>query len=67
MTDCVAEECRNVRVNAVAPSVLDTPADREAMPDADFEEWTSTRVLAYVLEYLFSEGSRPVGGEIIVM
>lgn len=67
MTECVAEECRSARVNAVAPTILDTPANREAMPEADFDEWTSPRELADVLEYMLSEGSRPVSGETIAV
>ena len=51
-----------VRVNAVLPSTLDTPANRRAMPGADPEQWVSTESLAHVIEFFLSDGSRDVSG-----
>lgn len=51
-----------VRVNAVLPSTLDTPANRRAMPGADPAQWVSTESLAHVIEFLLSDGSKDVSG-----
>lgn len=67
ITECVDSECRNARVNAVAPSTIDTPANREAMPDADRERWTSPERVADVVEYLISERSEAVSGQVIAV
>ena len=57
LADVIAEECRgaNVTANAVAPSVLDTPANRAAMPSADFTRWVAPERLAAVTAFLVSE------------
>ena len=57
LADVIAEECRgvNVTANAVAPSVLDTPANRAAMPSADFTRWVAPERLAAVMAFLVSE------------
>jgi NAD(P)-dependent dehydrogenase (short-subunit alcohol dehydrogenase family) len=51
-----------VRVNAVLPSVIDTPANRKAMPKADPASWVSARSLAKVVNFLLSDDSRDVTG-----
>jgi NAD(P)-dependent dehydrogenase (short-subunit alcohol dehydrogenase family) len=51
-----------VRANAVLPSVLDTPANREASPDADYERWVTPQQLARVIRFLCSEDSAPISG-----
>lgn len=51
-----------VRVNAVLPSTIDTPANRRAMPDADPAQWVSTESLAHVIEFFLSDGSKDVSG-----
>ncbi len=51
-----------VRVNAVVPSVIDTPANRESMPDADFEKWVRPAEIARVIRFLCSPDSAPVSG-----
>jgi NAD(P)-dependent dehydrogenase (short-subunit alcohol dehydrogenase family) len=51
-----------VRINAVLPSIIDTPANRRAMPDADFSRWVSPRSLASVIRFLLSEDARDVSG-----
>ena len=54
-----------VRVNAVVPTTIDTPANREAMPDADFTSWTPPAEIARVLVWLASEAARTVRGGLI--
>lgn len=39
----------NVTINAVLPAIIDTPANREAMPDADFETWVTREQLAEII------------------
>lgn len=54
-----------VRVNAVLPSTIDTPANRAAMPDADPSRWVSTDSLAQVIAFLLSDAARDVSGAAI--
>jgi len=54
-----------VRVNAVLPSVLDTPANRAAMPHADPSRWVPLTSAAEVIGFLLSDGARDVSGAAI--
>jgi NAD(P)-dependent dehydrogenase (short-subunit alcohol dehydrogenase family) len=54
-----------VRVNAVVPTTIDTPANREAMPDADFSSWTSPARIAGVIAWLASDAGATVRGGLI--
>ncbi len=51
-----------IRANAILPSVIDTPANRESMPDADFERWVQPAEIARVIRFLCSEDSAPISG-----
>lgn len=51
-----------INVNAVLPSTLDTPANRNAMPNADFEKWVAPASMANVIGFLASEVSRDISG-----
>ncbi|HEY4015713.1 MAG TPA: SDR family NAD(P)-dependent oxidoreductase [Polyangiaceae bacterium] len=51
-----------VRVNAVLPSTMDTPANRAAMPEADASRWVSLESVAGVVAFLLSDASRDVSG-----
>jgi NAD(P)-dependent dehydrogenase (short-subunit alcohol dehydrogenase family) len=53
---------RGVRVNAVLPSVIDTPANRAASPDADASRWVPPEQIAKVIRFLVSEDSAPTSG-----
>jgi NAD(P)-dependent dehydrogenase (short-subunit alcohol dehydrogenase family) len=63
----VAVEYRDdgVRCNAVLPSVIDTPANRKAQPDADQDRWVRPEEIAAVIRFLCSEESAPVSGAAI--
>jgi NAD(P)-dependent dehydrogenase (short-subunit alcohol dehydrogenase family) len=54
-----------VRVNAVVPSTIDTAANREAMPDADFTSWTAPERIARVVHWLCSDAASSVRGSLI--
>lgn len=66
-TEALAEELkdRNVTVNAVLPSIIDTPANRADMPDADFTRWVTPRAIADVIIFLLSEQAGAVSGALI--
>jgi NAD(P)-dependent dehydrogenase (short-subunit alcohol dehydrogenase family) len=63
----VAAEYKNdgIRCNAIMPSVIDTPANRESMPKADFEKWVKPAEIAGVIAHLLSDASRPTSGAAI--
>ena len=54
-----------VRVNAVLPSIIDTPANRASMPDADVSRWVTAEALADVVGFLLSDESRAVTGALL--
>jgi NAD(P)-dependent dehydrogenase (short-subunit alcohol dehydrogenase family) len=55
----------DINVNAVLPSVLDTPDNRSAMPDADWSKWVSLEQLAAVIGFLVSSDSDAIHGALI--
>ena len=60
LTESLAEELKDtpVTVNAVLPSIIDTPANRKDMPDADPSRWVAPADLAAVILFLASPASR---------
>ncbi len=67
LTQTLASELlqQDVLVNAIAPSVIDTPANREAMADADFSTWVKPSDAAEVLAFLASPRNRVVSGALV--
>lgn len=51
-----------VRANAVLPSVIDTPANRESMPDSDWTRWVPPEQIARVIASLCSDDFAPTSG-----
>jgi NAD(P)-dependent dehydrogenase (short-subunit alcohol dehydrogenase family) len=64
LTEALAEELKDkgITVNAVLPSIIDTPANRADMPNADFTRWVAPAALADVIMFLASEASRAITG-----
>jgi NAD(P)-dependent dehydrogenase (short-subunit alcohol dehydrogenase family) len=54
-----------IRVVAVAPSTIDTPANRAAMPGADSSTWTPPERIAEVILWLASDAASTVRGAIV--
>jgi NAD(P)-dependent dehydrogenase (short-subunit alcohol dehydrogenase family) len=67
LTRALAEEVRSkgIRVNAVLPSVIDTAANRAAMPRADFERWAKPSEIATAVLWLASPANRLVSGALL--
>jgi NAD(P)-dependent dehydrogenase (short-subunit alcohol dehydrogenase family) len=62
--DSMAAELKGsgVRVNTVLPSIIDTPANRQAMPRADFAKWPKPQEIARVILFLCSDDARVIHG-----
>src|SRR5579862_3365557 len=67
LTQALAQETagEEIWINAVAPSVLDTPANRAAMPAADFTSWVAPSAVAEVITFLASPDNRVTRGAVI--
>jgi NAD(P)-dependent dehydrogenase (short-subunit alcohol dehydrogenase family) len=56
---------RGVRFNAISPAIIDTAANRAAMPKADRSRWTPPEAIALAIAWLLSPASAPVTGAVI--
>ncbi|HXF17827.1 MAG TPA: SDR family oxidoreductase [Burkholderiales bacterium] len=67
LLDSLAADVRGkgVRVNTILPSIIDTPANRSAMPKADFAKWPKPEEIARVVLFLCSEDARVIHGAAI--
>lgn len=67
LTESLAEELkpRGITVNAVLPSIIDTPPNRRDMPKADFAKWVKPEQLADVIVFLLSDSASAITGALI--
>ncbi|MEH6950556.1 3-oxoacyl-ACP reductase FabG [Nitrobacter sp. NHB1] len=66
LTEALAAELKGkVTVNAVLPSIIDTPANRRDMPEADFTAWVTADELANVILFLASDAASAVTGALL--
>lgn len=67
LTESLAAEVvnDNILVNAVAPSIIDTPANRNAMPDSDFDKWPKPEEIATQILFLVSPQNQVTRGGVI--
>ncbi len=64
MIDSLAEDLRGtgIRVNSILPSIIDTEANRKAMPDANFANWPKPEEIARVIVFLCSDDAKVIHG-----
>lgn len=67
MIDCLAADAKGtgVRVNTILPSIIDTAANRKAMPNADFSIWPKSEDIARVILFLCSDAAKVIHGAAI--
>lgn len=54
---------KNITVNAVMPSTIDTPANRTSMPNANYDKWVKPEQIADVIAFLASDSASPISGD----
>ena len=66
LTEALAAEWKGkITVNAVLPSIIDTPANRASMPKADFSKWVTPQELAEVILFLASDAASALTGALL--
>ena len=67
LTEALAQEivAEEIWINAVAPSILDTPANRAAMPQADYGRWVQPADIAQIIAFLAAPDNRVTRGAVI--
>jgi NAD(P)-dependent dehydrogenase (short-subunit alcohol dehydrogenase family) len=67
MVDSLAADLKGtgIRANSILPSIIDTEANRRAMPDADFARWPKPRDIAEVILFLCSDDAKLIHGAAI--
>lgn len=65
--DSLAAELKGsgVRANSILPSIIDTEANRRAMPGADFATWPKPEEIARVILFLCSDDAKVIDGAAI--
>jgi NAD(P)-dependent dehydrogenase (short-subunit alcohol dehydrogenase family) len=64
MIDSLAEDLKGtgIRANSILPSIMDTEANRKAMPQADFAKWPKPEDIARVIVFLCSDSAKVIHG-----
>jgi NAD(P)-dependent dehydrogenase (short-subunit alcohol dehydrogenase family) len=67
LTESLAEELkdRGVTVNAILPSIIDTPRNRQDMPGSEFDRWVKPQALGDVIAFLLSDAAQIVTGALL--
>ena len=67
LTESLSDELAetSITVNAVLPTIIDTPANRATMPDADFSQWVEPDAIASIILFLSSHSARAITGALI--
>ncbi|TAM02718.1 MAG: SDR family NAD(P)-dependent oxidoreductase [Paraburkholderia sp.] len=67
LTEALAEELKDkgITVNAILPSILDTPQNRKDMPNADFTRWVQPREIAALIAFLLGADAQAITGALI--
>lgn len=67
LTESIADEAggQGVTCNAVVPSIMDTPANRSGMPDADFSKWVKPEHVAEAMAFLCTQAGGNINGATI--
>jgi NAD(P)-dependent dehydrogenase (short-subunit alcohol dehydrogenase family) len=67
LTETLSAELKahNINVNCIIPRSIDTPSNREAMPNADFSKWVAPEQIADVMQFLCSEAASAITGAAI--
>jgi NAD(P)-dependent dehydrogenase (short-subunit alcohol dehydrogenase family) len=62
VSEILADELKNydIHVHCLMPGTMDTPANRQSMPKADFAKWVKTEDVARVIHFLLSDDARAV-------
>jgi len=66
-TEALADELKpdDITVNAILPSIIDTPPNRRDMPDADYSKWVTAQQLADVILFLVSDRAGAITGALL--
>ncbi|WP_280154421.1 SDR family oxidoreductase [Piscinibacter sp. XHJ-5] len=69
LVEALSQEVRTkgINVNSIAPTIMDTPANRESMPNADHSAWVSTAVAAKTIGFLASDAALSIHGQHVVV
>jgi NAD(P)-dependent dehydrogenase (short-subunit alcohol dehydrogenase family) len=69
MIDSLAKDLKDtgVRANSILPSIIDTEANRKAMPNADYSKWPKPEDIARVILFLCSDEAKVVHGAAIAV
>ncbi len=67
LTEALSSELKtsDINVNCIMPSVIDTPQNRAAMPNADYSKWVEPTAIAEVIAFLASDAARAITGAAI--